>query len=188
MFTPSSSSVPPPTHDNSQHDVRPELRGSAAPPLPHGSDYGSVMTASSTMRVAATSGDNSDQMDVDTAVGSSLSVGKRKHSDLPGDDVLAHDNHDDDSSLIDTAPPSSIPTSHSLPALSPSVPSAPSSSVRTSSNPLKKKKTASTRNSAGKVSSSVTGAPSSNIAIKITPAIAIHGMQGTLNRLTDVME
>ena len=142
------------------------------------------------MRVAATSGDDSDRMDVDTAVASSLFVGKRKHSDtsLPGNDALAHDNHDDDSSLIDTAPPSSIPTSHSLPALSPSVPSAPSSSVRTSSNPLKKKKTASTRNSAGKVSSSVTGAPSSNIAMKITPAIAIHGMQGTLNRLTDVME
>ena len=46
------------------------------------------------MRVAATSGDNSDQMDVDTAVGSSLSVGKCKHSDLPGDNVLAHDNHE----------------------------------------------------------------------------------------------
>jgi hypothetical protein len=32
------------------------------------------------------------------------------------------------------------------------------------------------------------GTPSGNIAMKITPAVAIHSMQGTLNRLTDVME
>jgi hypothetical protein len=31
-------------------------------------------------------------------------------------------------------------------------------------------------------------APLGNIAMKITPAIALHGMQGTLNCLTDIME
>ena len=124
--------------------------------------------------------DDSDQMEIDTAVGSSLSVGKRKLSDalLPGDGT-----HDD-------ALPYFISTPSSLPALSAlSVPSAPSAtSLHASSHPSKKKKTASTRNSAGKVSSSGGGAASGSIAMKITPAVAIHGMQGTLNRLTDVME
>ena len=153
------------------------------------------MTASSTMHIP-TVGNDSDEMDVDTAVGSASSVGKRKHSDLmlPGDD----DDNNDDSSVpghLNIAPLSSnsascnllSPTVPSVPSV-PSAPSAPSTSFRKSSSLPKKKKTALTHNSAGQNSSSGAGAPSSNIAMKITPAVAIHGMQGTLNRLTDVME
>jgi hypothetical protein len=146
-----------------------------------------------------TVGNDSDEMDVDTAVGSASSVGKRKHSDLmlPGDD----DDNNDDSSVpghLNIAPPSSnsasrnllsptVPTVPSVPSV-PSAPSAPSTSFRKSSSLPKKKKTTLTHNSAGQNSSSGAGAPSGNTAMKITPAVAIHGMQGTLNRLTDVME
>lgn len=152
------------------------------------------MTASSTMHVTATTRNDSDEMDVDTAIGSASSIGKRKHSDLllPGDD----DDNDDDSSIhLNTTLPSSISASRDL--LSPTVPtvpsvpsvqSVPSTSFRKSSSQPKKKKTTLTHNSAGQISSSGAGAPSGNIAMKITPAVAIHGMQGTLNRLTDVME
>jgi hypothetical protein len=130
---------------------------------------------------------NSDEMDVDTAIGSSLSAGKRKHSDilLHGDDD--DDHRDSDSSFhLNNAP---LSNSHSLlvPSVSsapsaPSVPSASSISLHNSVNPLKKKKTALTH------ISSLAMAPSGNIAMKITPAIVLHGMQRTLNRLTDIME
>jgi hypothetical protein len=72
-----------------------------------------------------------------------------------------------------------------LSLLVPSVSSAPSASsisLHNSVNPPKKKKTALTH-----ISSSAM-APSGNIAIKITPAIALYGMRGTLNCLTDIME
>ena len=150
------------------------------------------MTASSTMHIT-TVGNDSDEMEVDTAVSSASSVGKRKHSDLtlPGDD----DNNNDDSSVpghLNITLPSSNSASCNLlsptvPGI-PSVPSAPSTSFHKSSSLPKKKKTALTHNSAGQNSSSGVGAPSGNTAMKITPAVAIHGMQGTLNRLTDVME
>ena len=128
------------------------------------------------------SGNDSDHMDIDTAVGTS-SVGKRKHSD-----ASLHNNniHDENSPHVNAVPVSvSISTSHSLPASSTPPSSLPTPSI--SSNPPKKKKTVSTHNSAGKALA-VTAATSSSIAMKITPAVAIHGMQGTLNYLTDVME
>jgi hypothetical protein len=147
----------------------------------------------------ATIGNDSDEMDVDTAVGSASSVSKRKHSDLmlPSDD----DENNDDSSVpghLNIASPSSnsvscnllSPTIHTVPSVPsvPSAPSAPSTSFHKTSSLLKKKKTALTHNSAGQNSSSGVGTPSGNIVMKITPAIAIHGMQGTLNWLTDIME
>lgn len=39
-----------------------------------------------------------------------------------------------------------------------------------------------------KVKSSASGVTSSGAAMKITPAVAIHNMQGTINRLTDVIQ
>ena len=207
-FTPSSS-LPPPSSSASplsslsvplpsSSSVPQVSSGFAVPAQPHGSDHDCAMTASSTMRVA-TIGNDSDEMDVDTAVGSASSVSKHKHSDLilPGDD----DENNDDSSVLGhlniTSPSSNsvsrnllsptVPTVPSVPS-APSAPSAPSTSFHKSSSLPKKKKTALTHNSAGQNSSSGVGAPSGNIAMKITPAVAIHGMQGTLNRLTDVME
>lgn len=58
------------------------------------------MTASSTMHVAATT--TGDEMDVDTAVGSSVSIGKHKHGD---DDGHTHDHSD---GSLHLAPLSSI--------------------------------------------------------------------------------
>ena len=80
--------------------------------MPHGSDWGSAATTdSSTMRIPTTTGN--DEMDVDTAIGSS-STRKCKHSEI----LL----HDDDSGHRDTQahnfsfnlntfPPSSDPNS-----------------------------------------------------------------------------
>lgn len=154
------------------------------------------MTASSTMHVAATT--TGDEMDVDMAVGSSVSIGKHKHGD---DDGHTHDHSD---GSLHLAPLSSIRVAnfHSLIAPSASmssgptassVQSAPSASSTSFHNSVippgsKKKKTALTHNSAGRISSSMAPQASGNIAMKITPAVAIHGMQGTLNRLTDIME
>lgn len=195
-YTPSSSSIPPPSSfvpplSPSTSSVHASVLsgGFVAPAQPHGSDRGSAMTAaSSTMRIAATT--TGDEMDIDTAVGSSLSFSKRKHSDiLHGDDNGHTHTFSDNSFHFDAVPHSSVSNPRSLPISSaPSAPSAPSVSVSSASfhNSAKKKKTTLTHNSASHVSSSA--APSGNIAMKITPAVAIHGMQGTLNRLTHIME
>lgn len=164
------------------------------PALPHGSDWGSG--ASSTMRIVP----SSDDMDVDTAIGSPISAasGKRKLVDiLPfGDedgrslsDGAFHPAAAASPSLFSNIRSFSNPSAPS--ASSPSAPSVSSTSFHRSVNPSKKKKTLLTHNSAlaGPVTSSVapSGSPS-HIATKITPAVAIHGMQGSLNRLTDIME
>jgi hypothetical protein len=117
----------------------------------HGSE---VIETSSTIAPAAVAGCESDQMDVDTAVGSS-SIGKRKHSDS-----LTENNE----SLTTTTSVSSVFTA-----------------------PPKKK--ASSRGSqVVSKTSSASGGTSAKAAAKITPAVAIHNMQGSINRLTDIME
>ena len=156
----------------------------------HGGEHasGSAMTASYTMLAAAissegNSGNNSDHMDIDTAVGTS-SVGKCKHSD-----ASLHDNniHDNNSPHANTVPVSaSISTSHNLPASSAPPSSLPTPSI--SPNPPKKKTISTHKAGKASLASAVTATTSSNIAIKITPAVAIHGMQKTLNCLTNVME
>ena len=164
--------------------------------MPQGSDQGSAAaTASSTMRIPTTTGN--DEMDVDTAIGSS-STGKRKHSEilLHDDGSGHHDTQAHNFSFdLNTFPPSSDPNSQIFLAPSASsalsAPSVFSVSVHNAVIPSKKKKTAPSRDSTGHLSSSVVAlpvSPSGNIAMKITPAVAIHGMQGTLNRLTDIME
>ena len=104
-------------------------------------------------------------------------------------DTFPHGNDDsytrtrsDTSFHLDALPLS--PVSNSTPS-TPSALSASSISVHNSVNPSPQKKTALTH-SAGNVSSLT--ASSSNIPMEITPAVAIYGMQGTLNRLTDIIE
>lgn len=136
-----------------------------------------MTAASSTMHVAATIARN-DEMDIDTAVGSSLSVSKRKISDIHDEDDGYRYTHSDTSFRLGAFPPaSSVSTSISS---GPSAHSISSLSVHNSANTRPKKKSA--------LSRSVSSLAASSSNRKITPAVAIHGMQGTLNRLTDIME
>jgi hypothetical protein len=121
----------------------------------HGSE---VIETSSTIAPAAVAGCESDQMDVDTAVGSS-SIGKWKHSDS-----LA-------ASITTAASISSITTA--------------TSSISTEQP---KKKASSRGSQVVSKTSLASGGTSAKAAAKITPAITMHNMQGSINRLTNIME
>ena len=114
---PSSSSIPPPSSSvppTSSSQATPASSGFAVPVQPHGSDWGSAVTASSTMHITTIR--NGDKMDIDTAIGLSISAGKCKHSDimLHGDDN-GHTHDDSDRSFpLNIAPLSNSQSSCTL--------------------------------------------------------------------------